>query len=114
MTITCVVAFAGNVAYGAKVGANHTGRMNDQESWPGEGCFFGLGAIVKYPLNLLASPYSIIAAGSTVPPQRVSFPFSLISVPDRPLYKDGNPVGPAVCAIRPGWVLYSNPYMIDR
>lgn len=33
----------GNVAYGAKVGSNHTGRAADQEAVLGEGVFFGLG-----------------------------------------------------------------------
>jgi hypothetical protein len=86
--------------------------VNDQECWPGEGCFFGLGAIVKFPLNLYQSPYSIVTAGSTVSPQRIAFPFSLISVPDKAL--DSARYGPTTCTIKPGWMLYSNPYMIER
>ena len=31
------------MAYGAKVGSNHTGRAADQEAVLGEGVFFGLG-----------------------------------------------------------------------
>ena len=94
----------GNIAYGAKVGANHTGRSNDQECFIGEGLFFGLGASVKFPQNLVASPYSIVAAGTLLPPQRVSFPFSLISPGDQTL---GN-------SIAPGWLIWANPYMIER
>ena len=32
--------FPGNIAYGAKVGANHTGRMNDQVSETKSNYFF--------------------------------------------------------------------------
>jgi hypothetical protein len=34
---------SGNIAHGAKVGANHTGRLPDQEAAIGEGVFFGTG-----------------------------------------------------------------------
>lgn len=51
----------GNIAYGAKVGANHTGRLNDQECLSGEGCFYGLGVQLKYPFNTLCAPYSLFA-----------------------------------------------------
>ncbi len=71
----------GNVGYGAMVGANHTGRSNDQECALGEGCFVGLGSAVKFPFNTLESPYTIIAAASVCLPQKVSFPFSLICTP---------------------------------
>ena len=33
----------GNIGYGANVGSNHTLKAPDQELWPGEGLFFGLG-----------------------------------------------------------------------
>ena len=95
----------GNIAYGAKVGANHTGRSNDQECFVGEGIFFGLGSTVKFPQNLIASPYSIIAPGTQLPPQRVSFPFSLISTGE-----DGSKFP----SIAPGWLIWANPYMIER
>ena len=51
----------GNIAYGAKVGANHTGRLNDQESLSGEGCFYGLGVQIKFPFNTTCAPYSLFA-----------------------------------------------------
>ncbi|MFP6667344.1 MAG: DUF4954 family protein, partial [Pirellulales bacterium] len=37
----------GNVGYGANVGSNHTSKAPDQECWPGEGAFFGLGTNIK-------------------------------------------------------------------
>ncbi|KNB45351.1 hypothetical protein JH06_1396 [Blastocystis sp. subtype 4] len=71
----------GNIGYGANIGSNHTGRLPDQESIPGEGVFFGLGCNIKYPCNLLHSPYSIVASGVTMLPERVDMPFSLINKP---------------------------------
>ena len=59
----------GNIGYGANIGSNHTGRLPDQESIPGEGVFFGLGCNIKYPCNLLHSPYSIVASGVTMLPE---------------------------------------------
>lgn len=96
----------GNIAYGAKIGANHTGRVSDQECFPGEGIFFGLGSSIKFPSNLLDSPYSIIAPGTVLPPQKLSYPFSLISACATQL--------PLVNTLSPGWVLASNPYLIER
>jgi hypothetical protein len=58
------------VAYGAKVGSNHTGRVADQEAVVGEGVFFGLGAVVKFPINLQDSPYTLVAADTTLERQR--------------------------------------------
>jgi len=52
-------------------GANHTGRSNDQEAFPGEGCFFGMGSSVKFPFNALNSPYTLVAAGTAVLAQKV-------------------------------------------
>jgi Domain of unknown function (DUF4954) len=99
----------GNIAYGAKIGANHTGRVSDQECFPGEGIFFGLGSSIKFPSNLLESPYSIVAPGTVLPPQKLSFPFSLISISDSHATKL-----PSANRISPGWVLASNPYLIER
>ena len=104
----------GNIAYGAKVGANHTGRVSDQECWPGEGIFFGLDSSIKFPSNLLESPYSIITPATVLPPQKLTFPFSLISTLDRPLALGARTLSPTVCSLSPGWVIKSNPYMIDR
>lgn len=46
----------GNIGYGANVGSNHTGKRNDQEIWPGEGVFYGLGCCIKYPCNMSEAP----------------------------------------------------------
>ena len=71
----------GNIGYGANIGSNHTGRLPDQECIAGEGVFFGLGCSVKYPCNLHNAPYSIIASGVTLRPQKVDMPFSLLNRP---------------------------------
>lgn len=92
----------GNVGYGANVGSNHTGRLPDQETASGEGTFWGLSCVVKFPVDLTFSPYSIVAAGTTLTPQRVCMPFSLIV---------GQPSGNDII---PGWVLQSSPYTLAR
>ena len=111
----------GNIGYGAKVGANHTGRVNDQECWPGEGCFFGLGCSIKFPVNLVDSPYSIIAPDTSLSPQLIRFPCSLITAMTPVLLESAVDILgrrgalPVDCAvIKPAWVLHGNPYMIDR
>jgi Domain of unknown function (DUF4954) len=94
----------GNVGYGANIGSNHTGRIPDQEVASGEGVFWGLSCVIKFPVDMTMAPYSIIAAGTTVPPQRICMPFSLIvSGADN---NNNN--------IIPGWVLSSSPYTIAR
>ena len=100
----------GNVGYGANVGSNHTSKAPDQEIWPGEGAFFGLGANIKFPTDFSKSPYTIIASGVNTLPQKVTFPFSLINSPSLSL--DG--VSPAYNEIAPGWVLSDNIYTIKR
>ena len=89
----------GNVGYGSNIGSNHTGRIPDQECWAGEGIFWGLSCVIKFPINLMFSPYSIIAAGCSLQPQKIEMPFSLI-LPDT--------------TIHPGWVLGHSPYTIVR
>jgi hypothetical protein len=101
----------GNVAYGAMVGSNHTGRAADQEVWPGEGCFFGLGSAVRLPANFSEAPYSLVSMGTTTLPQRVSFPFSMIAIPAEPLPER---VPRAYNEIQPGWVLSENAYGLVR
>ncbi|MBN1899572.1 MAG: DUF4954 family protein [Spirochaetes bacterium] len=100
----------GNVAYGANAGSNHTAKAPDQEIWPGEGAFFGLGVNIKFPANYKDSPYSIIATGVVTLPQRIEFPFSLINTPTQII--DG--LSPAYNEIMPGWVLNNNIYTIKR
>ena len=100
----------GNVSYGSNVGSNHTSRAPDQEIWPGEGIFFGLGCSVKFPANYAHAPYTIIATGITTLPQLVTLPFSLINLP-----RQNNPYYPrGYNEIIPGWVLAHNIFMIKR
>ncbi|MBM3335502.1 DUF4954 family protein, partial [Candidatus Sumerlaeota bacterium] len=100
----------GNLGYGANVGSNHTSKAPDQEIWPGEGMFFGLGVNIKFPGNFEAAPYSIIASGVTTLPQKVEFPFSLINSPSRVF--EG--VSPAFNEIVPGWAISNNLYALVR
>jgi hypothetical protein len=92
----------GNVGYGANCGSNHTSRVSDQSMWPGEGVFFGLGACMKFPVNLSEAPYTVVATGVTYGPGRLSFPFSLVT-------SDG-----PTCRVAPGWGIISNAYAIER
>lgn len=100
----------GNIGYGANVGSNHTGRAPDQEIWPGEGVFFGLGCNVKLPANFRDAPYSLIATGTDTSPQKVAFPFSLISKPSE--FPEG--LDRTLNEIRPGWSLLHNAYGLER
>ncbi|KAL0583307.1 hypothetical protein ABG067_006808 [Albugo candida] len=100
----------GNVAYGANIGSNHTLRLPDQELFPGEGMFFGLGVNIKYPTNFIQAPYSVIASGVCTHPQRMEFPFSLIGAPRQIL--EG--LSPALNEISPGWVLKHSLFTILR
>jgi len=99
----------GNVAYGANVGSNHTGRLPDQECTAGEGIFWGLSCIIKFPVDLSMAPYSIIAAGTSLAPQRITMPFSLI-------VESSSGAGDKRCLndIVPGWVLQHSPYTLAR
>jgi hypothetical protein len=100
----------GNIGYGANVGSNHTSRLPDQEIFPGEGMFFGLGSSIKFPAEYTKSPYTVISTGTVTPPQRVEFPFSLLSQPSivqgshSPLYNE----------LIPAWILSDNIYSVVR
>ncbi|MGD0092580.1 MAG: DUF4954 family protein [Planctomycetota bacterium] len=100
----------GTVAYGANVGAEHTGKAADQEIWPGEGLFFGLGVNVKFPADYSKAPYTILASGVTTLPQRLEMPFSLVNVPAERIPG----VSPAYNEILPGWVLSESIYSVRR
>ena len=100
----------GNIASGAQVGSNHTGRAADQAIHCGEGLFFGLGSLVKFPADFTAAPHSVIAAGVTTLPQRVEFPFSLINTPSEVFAN----TSPALNEISPAWVLSHSLYQIRR
>ncbi len=100
----------GNVGYGANVGSNHTSKAPDQEFWPGEGAFLGLGVNIKYPADLSRAPYTIIASGVTTLPQKVTFPFSLINNPSAS-YPG---VSPAYNEMIPAWLLTDNMFTLKR
>ena len=100
----------GNVGYGANVGSNHTSKAPDQELWPGEGIFFGLGVNIKFPSDFTKAPYTIIATAVNALPQKVTLPFSLINSPAERI--EG--VSPAYNEIMPGWVLSDNIFTIRR
>src|SRR5208282_4258957 len=100
----------GNVAYGANVGSNHTSKAPDQEFWPGEGMFLGLGVNIKFPADFSKAPYSIITCGVTTLPQKVMFPFSMINLPSA--MQRG--ISPAFNEIIPAWLLTDNLYTLKR
>ena len=104
----------GNIAYGAMVGSNHNGRAPDQEIWPGEGCFFGLGTAIRFPADFSQSPYSVISMGVSTLPQKVRFPFSLITVPAEPLDESQVQVPRAYNELIPAWGLFANAYGLVR
>ncbi|MBY0522449.1 MAG: DUF4954 family protein [Gemmataceae bacterium] len=100
----------GNISHGVSAGCNHTSRAPDQECWLGEGTFLGLGVQLKYPLDLRGAPYSVVAAGTALPPQKLDIPFSLIHAPtERP-----PGVSAALNEIVPAWVLTDNLYLLKR
>ncbi|MGE3803784.1 MAG: DUF4954 family protein [Gemmataceae bacterium] len=100
----------GNVAYGANVGSNHTSRAPDQEFWPGEGAYLGLGVNIKYPSDFRRAPHTIVAMGVSTLPQKLEFPFSLVNQP----WSAQPGVSPAYNEIIPAWVLTDNLYMLRR
>jgi hypothetical protein len=100
----------GNVSYGANAGANHTSRAPDQEFWPGEGAFLGLGVNIKFPADLSGAPYTVLAAGVTTLPQKIRFPFSLVNMPSR--HYAG--VSPVFNEIIPAWLLTHSLYTLKR
>lgn len=100
----------GNVGYGANIGSNHTGRLADQECWAGEGTFWGLSNVAKFPINLTHSPYSIVAAGVQFMPQRVCMPFSLFT--DYSATRGNAIISGNQCL--PGWILLHSAYTIAR
>jgi hypothetical protein len=103
----------GNLGYGAAVGCNHTSRAPDQEAVLGEGLFVGLGATIQYPADLSRSPYSVLASGVSLPPQKVCFPFSLIRAATVPTPGEAGAV-PGANVLVPAWVLAENLYSLQR
>ena len=99
----------GNVGAGANIGSNHTSRAPDQELFPGEGMFFGIGCCIKYPGDYRKAPYTIVVTGTTTLPQKVDFPFSLITPPSK--YYE---ISPVFNRLIPGWSIYNNMYYLVR
>jgi hypothetical protein len=104
----------GNIAYGAMVGSNHTSRAPDQEIWPGEGTFFGLGCAIRFPTDFSEAPYSVVGMGTSTLPQKMRYPFSLIIVPNEPLDESQDHVPRAYNELIPAWGLYANAYGLVR
>lgn len=96
----------GNIGYGANVGSNHSGKAPDCELLVGEGVFFGLATVIKFPANFTKAVYSLIASGVTCLPQRVEMPFSLIN--------SGSLGGDGLNEIMPAWVLSDNMFTLIR
>lgn len=88
----------GNVGYGANVGSNHTLKAPDQELFPGEGVFFGLGCNIKFPSNFVQASYSVVATAVSTLPQKVTMPFALINTPGHVIPS----LSPAINEISPG------------
>ena len=111
LLIACIwTAGRGNIGYGANVGSNHTSRQPDQELFPAEGMFFGLGCSVKYPADFRLAPYSVISTGVVTLPQRMEFPFSLITQPSV-FHKE---VPAMYNELKPAWLLSENLYTLVR
>ena len=103
----------GNIGSGAQVGSNHTGRAADQGIRCGEGLFFGLGCLIKFPADFTSAPHTVIAAGVTTLPQCLEFPFSLINVPTDRVDADAElPTG--LNQLTPAWVLRHSLYQVRR
>lgn len=100
----------GNIGYGANVGSNHTSRAPDQEFRAAEGLFVGLGVNVKFPCDFSRAPYTVIACGVDLPPQKVTFPFSLIAPPAERTHD----LPPGLNRISPAWMLRANVYALRR
>jgi hypothetical protein len=65
---------------------------------------------VQFPADLTRAPYSVIAAGVRLLPQKLEFPFSLVS-PPAARYPG---ISPAFNELRPAWVLAESLYTIRR
>src|SRR5439155_11588828 len=75
-----------------------------------EEMFFGLGVNVQFPADFRRAPYTVIAAGVTTLPQRVTFPFALLKAPSH-CYPG---IPPAHNEIVPAWVLTDNLFALKR
>src|SRR5262249_14878138 len=78
--------------------------------WAGEGMFFGLGVNVKFPADFSRAPYTVVACGANLAPQRMTFPFSLIAPPS--VQPAG--VSPSCMELVPAWMLSENLFALRR
>jgi hypothetical protein len=62
--------------------------------------FFGLGVNVKFPADFSRAPYTVVACGANLLPQRCSF---LLLIAPPPLQRPG--ISPAYMEIIPGGCL---------
>jgi hypothetical protein len=72
--------------------------------------YFGLGVNVKFPGDFSQAPYTVVACGANLLPQRCTFPFSLIATPS----SHHPDVSPAYMEITPAWMLRDNLYALWR
>ncbi len=92
----------GNVASGAQVGSNHTGRAANASAVVSAGWFFGLNSTVQFPLDLSQAPFGFLGAGQRLPAGKYRFPFSLY----------GSQMNTPI--VRPGWNLRKNLLAVFR
>jgi hypothetical protein len=76
--------------------------------------FYGLGASIRLPTDFSEAPYSVVSMGVSTLPQKVTFPFSLITVPVTPLDEAATGVPRAYNEICPAWALAENAYALVR
>ena len=73
---------------------------------------------IKFPFNLINSPYSLVAAGVSVPPSNVKFPFSLIAeqLDSRrgKVYKSTEIPPTHLNQLHPGWIFEQTLHTIGR
>ncbi len=95
---------------GVTMSPDNSIRAYDQEMFCGEGVVFGNMSLCRYPADLSHSPYAVFAPGIETHPQKVSYPFSLISkrtrnIRDVPDYYN---------EISPGHILHEGLYSLLR
>jgi hypothetical protein len=76
--------------------------------------FFGLGCAIRFPANFSEAPYTTVSLNTTTLPQKVRFPFSLITIPTESLGAGDDAVPRAFNEIIPAWGLDQNAYGLVR
>ncbi|MFW5960174.1 MAG: DUF4954 family protein [Chitinivibrionales bacterium] len=95
---------------GVTMAPDNSIRAYDQEMFCGEGVVFGNRSICRYPADLSHSPYAVFAPGIETHPQKVSYPFSLISKRT----KDIREIPDYYNEICPGHILHEGLYSLLR